>query len=75
MYRMSSAALASRRRGAETNRRKKRIIKRTSASVDKELADKAKSYFGSVMNALEYAVVVYESNRKVEPMKTKGGEA
>lgn len=62
-YTMTESALAARCRGADTNRRRRRIFVRTSASIDKGLAEQAKSLFGSVMNAVEFAVS-YRLKRK-----------
>lgn len=62
-YMMSEIALMARCRGAETNRKRKRIFKRTCASIDKGLAESAKSLFGSVANAVEFAVKTKGKNR------------
>lgn len=61
-YTMSEAAHESRCKGARTNRNRKKIHKRTCASLDKSLAEKAKSFFGSVANAVEFAVQTKEKS-------------
>ena len=62
MYTMTERAIEARCRGAEANRRKKRIFKRTCASIDKSLAENAKSLFGSVANAVEFAMKTRKEN-------------
>lgn len=64
-YTMTEKALMSRQRGADANRKRKRIFRRTSASIDKGVADEAKHHYGSVQNALEVAVKVARSGVKV----------
>lgn len=64
-YAMTEEALMSRQRGADANRKRKRIFRRTSASIDKGVAEKAKHHYGSIQNALEVAVKVAMSGVKV----------
>ena len=50
------AALAARKRGAETMRKRRFIHDRTSVSVDKEVKYRAVALFGNVHKALVFAI-------------------
>jgi hypothetical protein len=65
-YTMTEKALMSRQRGADANRRRKRIFRRTSASIDKVVAEEAKHHYGSVQNALEFAVGIAHARARSE---------